>query len=64
MIKKLIYKLFKGIVLEELKKELNTKFGQEQIKIADEYAEFDFNNFYDRANQEDYTQELKEQGLI
>lgn len=64
MIKKLIYKLFKDIVLEELKKELHVKLEQEQNRIADEYDEFDFNDFYDRANQEDYTQELKEQGII
>lgn len=64
MIKKLIYKLFKGIVLEECKKELNTRFEQEKNRIADEYEEFDFDEFYRKAQEEDYTEELREQGII
>ncbi|UZW14327.1 hypothetical protein OSC52_00190 [Clostridium pasteurianum] len=64
MIKTLIYKLFKSIVLEECKKELNTRFEQEKNRIADEYEEFDFDEFYRKAQEEDYTEELREQGII
>lgn len=61
--KRLIYKIFKGIVIEELLKDIHKKHIKEQEEIYNQYAEFDFDEFYRKSNEEDYTEELKEQGV-
>jgi HEPN domain-containing protein len=67
IIRRVIYKIFKGIVIEELLKDIHKKHIKEQEEIINAYVECDWdelNNFYDRASQEDYTEELKAQGII
>lgn len=55
-------KFIKRILFKVLFRKEIQKFKQEQKEISNQYAEFDFDNFYDRANQEDYTQEVKLRG--
>lgn len=66
MIGKLKFKL--AIVLFKLATRLmQPKIQEHRQSIEDAYADADWdelNDFYDRANQEDYTQELKSQGII
>ncbi|MDF2883754.1 MAG: hypothetical protein K0R54_4318 [Clostridiaceae bacterium] len=45
---------------------LKDKIQEHRQSIEDAYADTDWdslNDFYDRANQEDYTEELREQGI-
>ncbi|MFT8312936.1 MAG: hypothetical protein ABF633_01630 [Clostridium sp.] len=68
LFRRLVYKLFKRIICEELQKEMHNKFQLEQIKVAEEYAAVDWDEVtreYDRANrEEDYTEELKAHGIM
>ncbi|AJA49553.1 hypothetical protein CPAST_c34920 [Clostridium pasteurianum DSM 525 = ATCC 6013] len=46
---------------------LKDKIQEHRQSIEDAYADADWdslNDFYDRANEEDYTKELKAQGII
>ncbi|MDF2884964.1 MAG: hypothetical protein K0R54_5535, partial [Clostridiaceae bacterium] len=58
-----IYKIFKGIVIEELLKDIHKKHIKEQEEIINAYEDVDWdslNQQYDEANAYDWEKDYKE----
>jgi HEPN domain-containing protein len=63
IIRRIIYKIFKGIVIEELLKDIHKKHIKEQEEIINAYVECDWeslNQHYDEANAYDWDKDYKE----